>query len=93
MGLQACALAVDGSVWCWGDNDGPGLHGVFLSSDFRRTPHRIQDLPPIRQVSSFGGHVCALDYQGSVWCWGRNADRECGCGDGRIQRTPCRALP
>ncbi len=63
-----CAVLADGTVACWGANHsgqlGRGEAGasVFSSS----TPERVLGLERIVELE----HMCALDEDGAVWCWG-----------------------
>jgi alpha-tubulin suppressor-like RCC1 family protein len=73
----SCALTRDGEVWCWGnDQSGEiGLGSVGITEDW---PRRVPGLAAIVQISSGGGHTCAIDAAGQLWCWGVNAFDECG---------------
>ena len=53
---HACAWMNDGTVRCWGDPVDPDLAVV-------------DGLTHIVQVTAVFGSTCALDDEGSVWCW------------------------
>ena len=54
---HVCALASDGSIMCWGDDDEGQVSDRPRSGRFT-------------QVSSGGNHTCALRDDGAVICWG-----------------------
>lgn len=78
-GYHSCALADDGSVWCWGSNTsgqlGDGSSGNRSRS--RRLHPTAVSLPAgtvLTEISAggvgTGDHTCALTSEGSAWCWG-----------------------
>jgi hypothetical protein len=86
---HTCARFDDGSVKCWGGNgngqlglgdvqqrgDGPGEMGASLPA---------VDLGPGRralQITAGQAHTCARLDDGSVKCWGFNANGQLGLGD------------
>ncbi|MEO7110874.1 MAG: hypothetical protein ABI183_10585 [Polyangiaceae bacterium] len=78
-----CALDQFGSVWCWGNNyygsdaityaDGGGVYPVWV-------PTQVSSLSNIVELASGGAamHVCALDRNGAVKCWGYNMYEQLG---------------
>jgi alpha-tubulin suppressor-like RCC1 family protein len=84
-GDTTCAL-VDGRVWCWGTNrdgqlgDGSLEHETCTPSmtstyDCIASPVLVggeAGLAGVTQITAGTGHVCALDAEGQVWCWGDN---------------------
>lgn len=67
-GATACALLVDGTIWCWGKN----LIEPTQKPD--ATPVLIRDIPPMIEVSAAEDHFCARTTQDRVWCWGRDGN-------------------
>ncbi|MFO0613053.1 MAG: hypothetical protein U0414_10715 [Polyangiaceae bacterium] len=65
---HACALAQDGSVWCWGANRmgevGDGTHRV------RDTARRVKGLTDAVAISASAFATCAVRRIGTVVCWG-----------------------
>lgn len=62
-----CAVAVDRSVWCWGDNSRRLLGRRDVTLDFR--PRAIPLLGEVRSID-VGAVACIVKLDGSVWCWG-----------------------
>ncbi|MBV8195344.1 MAG: hypothetical protein JOY80_07430 [Candidatus Dormibacteraeota bacterium] len=70
-----CAIAADGSLWCWGDDElgelgtGPGSGSS--------TPRELGAGPWHGLVAGYQ-FACALDANGAASCWGNNGNGECG---------------
>lgn len=103
-----CAIAQDGTLWCWGTNTygqvgdftftGPraplqvGSSSAYTRFDppFDRRPFPVQvgtdtdwvDLAPAQN------YTCARKRNGSLWCWGHNADGELGEPIGTAHNAP-----
>ena len=77
---HTCALATDGSIWCWGVNQS-GRLGDGTTTD-RETPVRIAGERRFKRLatSSPNSHSCALALDGAAYCWGFNADGQLGNG-------------
>lgn len=71
---HTCALADDGSVWCWGSNALGQLSGESDSD----TPMRVMALPRATAIAVGYAHSCALAEDGTVWCWGDNGSGQLG---------------
>jgi len=81
-GFHTCALAGDGSVWCWGDNThsqvGNRTSGQPTSFSSPQQVSLINStsptlmLPSAISVVAGGYHTCALLMDQSVACWGFN---------------------
>ncbi|HMJ16082.1 MAG TPA: hypothetical protein VK524_31920 [Polyangiaceae bacterium] len=96
-GLHSCGIDRTGKLWCWGYNDS-GQLGVGDSTD-RPTPVRPGCEPGQSDVcfddwvSVSGGtyHTCGIRRDGSLWCWGGNANAQLGVGTtGTNERAPLR---
>jgi alpha-tubulin suppressor-like RCC1 family protein len=70
-----CALTTTGAVYCWGANDRGQLgdRGVDGTSD---APHQVPALTGATQITTGGGHACAIAAAGAASCWGDNRARE-----------------
>ena len=83
-----CALLISGSVQCWGDNfqGALGRYDWFISNPWPTAHSTSQPLSignfgaghRAVQISAGGAHACALDTEGSVYCWGDNRNFELG---------------
>jgi len=78
------ALKRDGTVWTWGSGNYGGLgNGTTTSTD---TPVQVKGengvgyLTGVVAVEGGGGHVMALESDGTVWAWGKNSGGQLGNG-------------
>jgi alpha-tubulin suppressor-like RCC1 family protein len=78
---HTCAVFGDGSVRCWGDNNWNQLGNGARPGTIATVP-----APPVIGItnaiaaSAGAEHSCAVLLDGSVGCWGRNADGRLGDG-------------
>ena len=71
----ACALAVDGTVRCWGSNANGQLgNGTVITS---QAPVDVTGLSNVESLALGKRHACALS-SGQVSCWGANDLGELG---------------
>jgi alpha-tubulin suppressor-like RCC1 family protein len=93
--LFSCALRVDGSLWCWGDNQygqiGDGAHGGGGSLHVRLRPVRVLTaagpLTDVRQIDAGQDQACARRGDRSLWCWGNNQFGQLGTGGGEAHKA------
>src|SRR2546422_6660158 len=95
---HACALLGDSTVRCWGAGDS-GQRGDGTFNNSSTVPVAVGGLTGAVSVVTGGYHTCALLGDGTMWCWGRNADGQLGDGTagpqcvyttGRCSPTPVR---
>ena len=61
---HACALDVEGALYCW---------GYVYNIDFHESrPVRIGENVRLVALTSGSRHICGLDVTGTAYCWGRN---------------------
>ena len=100
-GFHNCALLADHSVRCWGRSDAGQLgNGTTAGSDSCRMgdasppmqcwPNAVSviGLSSVIQISLGELHSCALHADGTVSCWGSNADGQLGDGTTTGSSTP-----
>jgi alpha-tubulin suppressor-like RCC1 family protein len=67
---HACGLDGAGKAWCWGDNSDLQLGNS--SSAFRNpTPLSVSGNHVFAQIFGGWNHTCALEPDGTAWCWGK----------------------
>src|SRR5207253_4183275 len=82
---HTCALLGDGTVQCWGVGDS-GQRGDGTFNNISSVPVAVVGmggaghLTNAVAVAARGYHSCALLGDGTVRCWGRNADGQLGDG-------------
>ncbi len=88
----ACALLVDHTVACWGDNAGGELASDPMT--FQASPVPIGGLTNVEDIESRTDvHVCARTSTGEVYCWGTNNVGQIGDGTISMKVTrPTRVL-
>jgi|GEM_PF-1217768 len=64
---HTCALAVDGAVWCWGDNYNHQSSAGAATEV--AVPTRIP-LPPMAHLEAGTRHNCGVAMDGRLLCWG-----------------------
>lgn len=76
----ACALDPEGRAWCWGAND----VGQLGSGSPSARPSTVAQLVApdenlvFSNLAAGGRHVCALDPENALWCWGSGARGQLG---------------
>ncbi len=81
---HTCAIRDDGDLYCWGDDfdadghAGPlGLEGTAVHT----LPTLVDGGGDWVALSTDTFHTCGVRADGSLWCWGRNAEGQGGLGD------------
>lgn len=84
--VHTCALRVDGSVWCWGDNSYGQVGNGVVSAVMVQTATPVVGTVRATSISAGALHTCALGSDGATRCWGRNDFR--ALGDGTTLTSP-----
>ena len=91
---HTCAIAVDDTIWCWGDNTYSQLGSSAFTNEFSWTPVKTTALPGARiakRIVAGANHTCVLATDGTVWCWGQNGNGNLGIGSFLNQGDPAKA--
>lgn len=95
---SACVLMNDGTVRCWGEGTygqlGYAPSGGACGTVCSDTPAEVTGLAGVVELAMNGAHVCARMGDGTVRCWGRDVDGECGVvANGTCSSAGCVASP
>lgn len=82
---HTCALSPSGELLCWGDGSQSQLGGSTYPGDELDAGMLRFALDGVRAIAAGDAHSCAVDADGAVWCWGRNAE-------GQIDGSPSDAV-
>lgn len=78
-GSHSCAVIVDGTIRCWGQNNSGQLgNGTVIDSSVPVLVSGIMTASTV--VTGLSSYTCALLTNGSVRCWGRNGVGQLGNG-------------
>ena len=80
---HTCAIAVDNTIWCWGDNTYKQLGSSSFPDELSLLPVQTTALPGLRtakRIVAGANHTCVLATDGTVWCWGQNGNGNLGDG-------------
>jgi alpha-tubulin suppressor-like RCC1 family protein len=84
---HTCAVLGTGTVECWGSNT-EGQIGNGTTSASETSPQAVSGLSGVTGIAGGGYHTCAVTSEGSVWCWGSNADGQLGTTSVTMSETP-----
>ena len=89
---HACAIGVDRSTYCWGDNAygqlGDGSNDASLAPVAVAGGHSFVEI-----TSGAHHHTCGLTRSGILWCWGQNPFGQLGDGTTEDSNVPVQAAP
>jgi alpha-tubulin suppressor-like RCC1 family protein len=86
-GNHTCALDSLRGLWCWGNNQ-YGQLGDGTTTN-RLAPVRVSGLSSgVKAIALGYQHSCAVDYRGSLRCWGRNTFGQLGDGTIKDRKLP-----
>ena len=91
---HTCAIAVNDTIWCWGDNTYSQLGYASFPDGLSLTPIQTTALPGSRiprRIVAGANHTCVLATDGTVWCWGDNGWGALGVSGG-TQADPVQVM-
>jgi alpha-tubulin suppressor-like RCC1 family protein len=86
-GNFACALRSGGRVSCWGGNHDGQLGDPSFTEPVSLVPRDVPGLAGIAGLAAGGGHTCAWDADGALYCWGARGHGQLGPGEGGMRRV------
>ena len=92
---HTCAIAVNDTIWCWGDNTYSQLGSAVFPDGISLMPIQTTALPGLRiprRIVAGANHTCVLATDGTVWCWGQNGNGNLGDGSFLNQGDPVQAV-
>ncbi|MDY2941077.1 MAG: cell wall-binding repeat-containing protein [Varibaculum sp.] len=68
---HSCAIDVDGTAYCWGDN----TYGQLGTGNTVNTkiPKAVSTSLKFKQINAGNNHTCAVTTAGKAYCWGNGA--------------------
>ncbi|TAK28980.1 MAG: hypothetical protein EPO40_11180 [Myxococcaceae bacterium] len=85
---HSCALDRAGSVWCWGQQEQGQLGNGRRAREPVTRPALVPGVTEVAALAAGEGHTCALRRDGSVMCWGSNAQGAVGVAGEGSQASP-----
>ncbi len=84
--VHNCAVATDGVLYCWGENQYGQLGDGTLTN--RSVPTPVDIDVRFTRVSAANTNTCAIAVSTIVYCWGQNIQGAAGNGGTAIVRSP-----
>jgi alpha-tubulin suppressor-like RCC1 family protein len=81
----SCALALDGTAYCWGAGGALGVSAAISSS---AVPLSVETTEKFDAIGLGDGLGCALNHAGNAFCWGFNTTGNVGDGTKDPRKTP-----
>ena len=72
------------TAWCWGGNYYGQVGNGELAYDYENL-NLVSPLKNLKQIACGSMHVCALEENGDIWCWGRNSEGQLGDGNVKMK--------
>ncbi len=77
---NTCALASDGTAWCWGGGSVGKNGNNDVSNKLVPSPVTMPASRTFVRLATGSAHSCAIDDQGKAWCWGSGQNGRLGNG-------------
>lgn len=97
---NTCGLAVDGSVWCWGENSAGQLGLGSADTSVHAPGSQVIGGNTFVAITSGQSNSCGIRNDGAVLCWGWNASNRLGSltseicvGFSSAPNSPCSTTP
>lgn len=88
-GAHTCAVASDGTGWCWGsDADDQIGNGTVSVTQFSPATVSMPSARLFTQITAGSNFSCALSSYGTAYCWGRGNSGQLGNGGYYPQKSP-----
>jgi|GEM_PF-720547 len=82
---HTCALDRAGFVWCWGQQEQGQVGNGHRAREPVTHPTLVSGVADAAAIAAGESHTCALKRDGSVMCWGTNAEGAVGvAGEGTV---------
>jgi alpha-tubulin suppressor-like RCC1 family protein len=91
-GIDTCAIDSFDGLWCWGDNTA-GQLGTGASSQTPVVAPTPVGSDAWSAIAVGGSHTCGLHTDGSLWCWGIDANGELGINSFAEMAVPTEVGP
>lgn len=91
-GHHTCAIALDETAWCWGQNAWGQIGAAGIGNGQSPLPRSVASPSSFTMVVAGFAHTCAIGLDDRAWCWGDNYRGQLGNGDPIIEvsETPVR---
>jgi alpha-tubulin suppressor-like RCC1 family protein len=77
---RTCAITNTGTLWCWGATEHGALGLGTTFGTILNQPWKVGDTNTWVSVSVGNEHACGVHMDGSLWCWGNQANGRLGNG-------------
>jgi alpha-tubulin suppressor-like RCC1 family protein len=89
---HVCAIILDGTVWCWGQ-DNNGTVSVKTEGIYVPRPVWVRGVEDAVEIAAGSAHVCAKQRDRQVLCWGKNDEGQLGIGVTDDETHPTTRVP
>lgn len=86
-GNHTCALTLDGSAYCWGNNTSGQIGDGSAGTD-RPAPELVIGGRTFGAIAAGSAHTCAVATNGTAYCWGSNGSGQLGDGTTNPSTAP-----